>query len=658
MRRHFLLLAAVITGSHLSAQSVKDQPDTSSLPLDEVVVTANKYPSKTSHTGKVVTIITREQLERSGGKDLSQVLAEQTGLYIGGANSNPGKDKSIYLRGARVDHTLITIDGVPVYDPSGIGGNFDIRNLALENIERIEILKGSQSTLYGSDAVAGVINIITRQGAAKPLGGYVQLRYGSFDSPALQAGIRGRKGTTDYSAGYSFEKTQGINEAENKSNNPVIDKDGFTRHSFQASLGLRPVQALTIQPVFRYSRIQGDIDQGAFTDELDYTYRQESWQAGLRNELTLGKGKLVLAYNYNHIWRSYLDDSLLSRNGFDQYSTGNYSGGEHFTDLYLQQPLGAELKLVAGADYRRSVSDQSFFSDGLFGSSATTYSGDSLRQKQLGLYAALNWNSKKNINVEAGSRINFHSAYDNHIVYNLNPSWLIHKKVKLFANFSSAYRTPSLYQLYSEYGNRKLNPEAAVSAEAGVQYIAPGNKFTGRITGFSRRVKDVIIFFYDPSTFRAQYINQDKQKDHGLEAEASFNISSGTSIKAFYTYVTGEITTLSNGKDTTYFNLLRRPKSSAGISIGHRISPRLYVSSNLSVFGKREDAYFDSNTFSTIQVTLNGYALWDIYAEYNFLKNRLKAFATLRNITGSRYQEVAGFNTPGFNGQGGLRFNF
>src|SRR5205814_1295066 len=117
----------------------------------------------------VLTVITRQQLERSGGKDLSQVLSEQAGIYIGGANSNPGKDKSIYLRGARVDHTLITIDGVPVYDPSGIGANFDIRNLSIDNIERIEVLKGSQSTLYGSDAIAGVINIITRKASSKKI---------------------------------------------------------------------------------------------------------------------------------------------------------------------------------------------------------------------------------------------------------------------------------------------------------------------------------------------------------------------------------------------------------------------------------------------------------------------------------------------------------
>lgn len=113
-------MAAVIISSQLKAQ------DSTHISLDEVILTANKYPNKTSLTGKVVTIITKEQLERSGGKDLSQLLTEHAGIFISGANSNAGKDKSIYLRGSAVEYTLITIDGIPVYDPSGIGSNFEI----------------------------------------------------------------------------------------------------------------------------------------------------------------------------------------------------------------------------------------------------------------------------------------------------------------------------------------------------------------------------------------------------------------------------------------------------------------------------------------------------------------------------------------------------
>src|SRR5437868_14226726 len=148
MKKRIFIAAAVLISNQVSAQQ------DSAKNLNEVFVTANKFPNKTSLTGKVVLVIDRDQLEKSGGKDLAQVLTEQASLYINGANSNAGKDKSVYLRGAKVDHTLITIDGVPIYDPSGIGSNFDIRLLPIDNIERIEILKGAQSTLYGSDAIA------------------------------------------------------------------------------------------------------------------------------------------------------------------------------------------------------------------------------------------------------------------------------------------------------------------------------------------------------------------------------------------------------------------------------------------------------------------------------------------------------------------------
>jgi vitamin B12 transporter len=166
--------------------------DTTGKFLQDVVVTANKFPNKTSLTGKVVIVITQQDLARAGSRDLSQVLTEQGGVYLNGAFSNPGKDKSVYLRGAKVDHTLITIDGVPVYDASGIGSNFDIRLIPIESVERIEILKGSQSTLYGSDAIAGVINIITKKGGAKPVSVSGLMSDGSYNTQRLQAGINGR----------------------------------------------------------------------------------------------------------------------------------------------------------------------------------------------------------------------------------------------------------------------------------------------------------------------------------------------------------------------------------------------------------------------------------------------------------------------------------
>ncbi len=670
MKKIIFVLAAVITSSQLWAQdslpvarvvetavpyhTPKDIEKT----LDPVVLSSTKYPTKTSLTGKVISVITKEQLERSGGKDLSQLLTEQAGIFIAGANSSSGKDKSVYLRGAKPEYMLILVDGIPVYDQSGIASNFDIRNLSIQNIERIEILRGSQSTLYGSDAIAGVINIFTRKGSFKPVAGNAMISYGSNETFKATAGINGQKDNIDYRVSYSFHDTKGINEAINKTNAPVTDRDGFTQHNVILDMGIRATKKIYIQPFFRYGSIKGDIDQGAFTDELDYTFTQKSWQAGLRNNFIFGKTNLTLLYNYNSIDRSYTDDSTKSRNGFDTWVHSTYKGHEHFIDAYITTPLTKELKLTGGVDFRSGESDQHYSSIGFFGPYNTTYASDSLHQQQVAVYAALVYNATSGLNIEAGGRVNFHNEYGSHAVFNFNPSFLIHERFKVFANFSSGYRTPSLYQLYSEYGNKKLKPESAISIEGGLQYYSGDNKFNGRATVFSRNIKDVIFFFYNSSTFVSQYINQDKQKDHGFELEATYTITKDINLKAFYAFVTGEITTKNAGKDTTYNNLLRRPKSSAGIHLGVKFCKSFYASTSLSIVGERKDAYFDNSTFSTVYETLDSYLLWNVYAEYGFLKNRLKLFADLRNISNSKYVETSGYNTLGSNGYGGIRFTF
>ncbi len=650
MKRLFIVLTAAMVSNQLLAQQ-----DTTL--LDEAVVTANRYPVKTSMTGKVVTIISRAQLEQSGSKDLAQVLSEQAGISIAGANSNTGKEKSVYLRGGYIAHTLITIDGIPVYDPSGIGGNFDIRNLSLAQIERIEILKGSQSTLYGSDAVNGVINIITVGQKPNRTQGSAGLSYGSYDTWRAQAAVNGTAKKFQYNSSYSRVKSRGLNEAVDNGNFPKTDRDDYAQHNFQAGLGFTPVKGLSIRPFFRYSAIKGSIDQGAFTDELDYTYKQKSLQAGLRSEYSWKQHLLTLLYNLNEINRKYIDDSVKSRNGFDTWAEGSYKGTEHYADLFWVMKQGQQLRFSGGLDFRSSVSDQSYNSVGFFGPYGTKYGNDSLRQQQGSVYAAVNWNSPSGFNLEAGSRLNLHSEYGPFPVFSLNPSWLWKQKVKFYANLSSAYRTPSLYQLFSEYGNADLQPESAITVEAGAQ-LYHGKKWTLRATGFNRRVKDIMFFYYNASTFQSQYINQDRQHDHGLELEGQWQINAHSSLRAWYTWVDGKISTVTNGKDTSYNNLLRRPRSSAGIQGSTRIGKKLMLNSNLQWYGKRKDAYFDNNSYSTVHVTLEAYLLWNLFAEYGFLNNKLKVFADLRNITNSSYTEIAGFNRARFNAYTGVRFSF
>lgn len=178
--------------SLLGATSLLAQAD-SSKTLDEVVITANRFPQKQQTTGKVVTVIPKSVIEKSGGLTLGELLIQQAGITIAGANNTLGTNQDVYLRGAATGNTLVLVDGVPAYDPSTIASTFDINHMPLDQLERIEILRGAQSTAYGSDAVAGVINLITRQQSDKPVNLYGTLAYGSFNTFRGLAGLRGQR---------------------------------------------------------------------------------------------------------------------------------------------------------------------------------------------------------------------------------------------------------------------------------------------------------------------------------------------------------------------------------------------------------------------------------------------------------------------------------
>ena len=651
MKKKFFIAAALLISINSKAQ------DSTSM-LNEVIVTANKFPNKTSLTGKVLTVITREDLEKSGSKDIAQVLTEQAGVFVNGANSNPGKDKSIYLRGAKVDHTLIAIDGVPVYDPSGIGSNFDIRWLTIDNIERIEILKGSQSTLYGSDAIAGVINIITRKPNKKSISTSGNIQYGSYNTLHANAGISGTKNKISYNLNYSFLNTSGINEAvDTITTSHLTDKDAYTKKNLYASLGYKPNNNIFIQPYFRFGSFTQNYDQGAFVDELDLKADSKNTQTGFLSEFKIKNAKVYVKYNFNQILRTYTDDSVKSRNGYDIYSKGIYKGNEHFADAFAVFPIGKIIKLTGGIDYRSSNGSESYHSIGYFGPYDSELGKDSLTQNQIGVYAAAVVNLKSGFNAELGGRLNRHSAYGNNFVFNFNPSFLYKNKWKLFANLSSGYKTPTLYQLYSQYGNNLLKPETAVTLESGVQYISKNNKFNARATLYNRQVKNVITFFFNPVTYESFYINQDKQNDQGVELESTFKLGKSTLLKINYDYVDGKLTTKNNDKDSSYFNLTRRPRTTMSLYLSHQFNKKLFVNAGILFVGKNSDITYDAS-FNAIEVSLKSYTLFNLYGEYALVKNKIKAFADIRNLFNQTYTEVYGFNAMKRNISVGIRFNY
>lgn len=620
MKKKIFVVAAVLIGSRLQAQN----QDSTSKTMDEVVITANKFPQKESGTGKVVTVITKEQIVQSGGKDLSQLLNEQAGIIVNSATSNPGKDKSLFLRGATSAYTLLLLDGVPLNDPTGVGGTFDLRLLSLDNIERIEILKGSQSTLYGSNAVAGVINIISKKPvSAKPVFNGL-ITYGSYNSFKGNANISQKIKWFEYDVNYVYNTTDGISEAKDTTGHAGYDKDGFTQHAIQIVTGINVTDKLKFSPYYRFTEFKGEYDADAFIDAPNH-YSASLVNTGVTGHYIYNTGTIHFNYGYDLTKRDYL-----SQYG-DYFTKGTFQHAEVYTDHHFNNYV----QLVAGLNFQSYRIDAPDTSNSI-----------------ISPYASLFLKSNNGFNLELGGRFNHHNQYGNNFTYSFNPSYLISDKVKLFVNITSGFRMPSVTELFGPFGsNPNLKPEKSSTQEGGLQAGLLNKKLQFTIAAYNRNIKDVIIYGFNG------YENRDKQHDYGAELEASYDISKKINLKINYAYVDGKITQKLSGKDTAYNNLIRRPKNNLHLLIGYHAAKNLFISSSLQVTGKRTDTYYDPNTFLPSQVELRSYALWNAYAEYDFLDKKLNVFVDVKNITNNKeYYEVYGYSVQGTNVNAGIRF--
>jgi vitamin B12 transporter len=248
----------------------------------------------------------------------------------------------------------------------------------------------------------------------------------------------------------------------------------------------------------------------------------------------------------------------------------------------------------------------------------------------------------KNINgfsVELGARHNIHSKYGNNFTWSFNPSYWLGKNAKLFFNYSTGFKAPMLNQLYGQYGaNPDLKPEKSETLEAGMQFVSSNKNFDMRAVLFTRAIDDVIIY-----NSQFQYVNFNQQSDYGFEFEPGYHLNK-LSLNAFYAFAEGKVKTKTTaGTDTTYNNLIRRPKNSFGVTVGYQFTLNFFASVGLKTFGQRNDQYYDAS-FALQSIVLQSYQLLDVYAEYKF-KNRFRFFAHGKNLLNQDYMEVAGYNT-------------
>ncbi len=638
-------MAALFFSSPLIAQQ-----DSSAL-LNEVVITAHKSARKQSETGKVVTVIGRDQLERSSGRQLGDVLNTVAGVTIIGSNNAPGTNLTSSIRGASAGNTLILLDGIPVSDPSVISNYFDLNFIAIDQVERIEILKGGQSTLYGSDAVAGVINIITRKNIKTPLKARAGLAGGSYGTFKQDLGLSGQFRRLNYSLAYNHLSTDGFSSATDSSGNGHFDKDGTNQHASQLQLGYQLSDKWRLQAMGRYNSYRADLDASGFTDERDYIVRNKQAQGGMGLVYQHEKGSLQVNYNFNYVERRYTDDSSYKSNPYVDFSRSGYIGRTHFAEAYHTMRW-KQWELLTGFDFRAHNTYQYYFSQGPFG---PYESGPwTAAMEQYSPYASLLFKTTGGFQTELGGRLNIHSEYGSNFTFNLNPSYRLNATSQVFANLYTAFKAPTLYQLFDPAaGNTALEPEKGLIAETGISFM-PIQKLDLRVVGFWRRSRNTIQYItVDPVNFISRYQNISEQTNYGVELEASYKSQKWT-ILGNYTYTDGKInspydgTGAALGKDSSYFNLYRIPKHALNLQLGYAFNSKFSANLQSRTVSDREEFIYGSTP-----LTLKGYTVLDLYTEYR-IKEKGKLFVDLRNITNTRYTDWRGFNTRRFNFMAGV----
>ncbi len=640
MNRYFFI-SIVLLSSQLAAQTDSVQV------LNEVIVTANRFAQKQNNTGKVVTVITQKEIQSSPYTSLAEILNRQAGMSILGSNNSPGTNMDIYMRGAATGNTLILVDGNPAFDPSTIRATFDINLIPLGNIERIEILKGGQSTVYGSDAVAGVINIITNQQHAGNHSA-VEVSTASFGTRSIQATTKGSNKLVRYALGYYQMKSTGFSSAIDSTKKDNFDKDGMKEHAANIWIGAPQGKSWNWHLAGNWSNYKNDLDQTSYEDAKDFTVRNNNlrFNGGVSKKWSLGE--MHVNYHINKTSRNYLDDSLY-QNGFTDFMQSDYKGNSSFAEWYGNFKLHKYLTLFTSADYRWQHTDQSYFSKSAYGDYSSALSSDSAKINISSLSASLIYNGEKGFNIEAGGRINIHSMYGNNITYTFNPSYLYKNTFKFAFNLSSAFKAPTLYQLYDGFsGQPNLKPETSTTAEFAISYIGTKNMIA-RVVGFKRNTLNGIDYDYT----QYKYYNYNSKKENGIELELGYQQKKwNASIN--YTYVNGQLNAQNFAYnpttygydvkgDTTYPYLTRIPKNTLNISAGYQISEKFQI----AIFHKLLDKRFEPQYMSA-PIEMPGFQLTDIHLQYVLRKN-ITLNAGLKNIFNKQYQEVYGYATRGRN---------
>lgn len=613
------------------AQDTQDTADqTPRYILDTVVVTGNKIETPLRQVSSSIAVITAEDMARSGQTTVAEVLRDVGGLSVA-QTGGTGANASVFLRGAESAYTLFLIDGVEVNDPMSPGRGYSPAHLTVDQVERIEVLYGSQSTLYGSDAIAGVVNIITKRGEGPPKIG-ATIEGGALGTFRSRAGLSG--GTTDYryAVDGSFFNTMGV--SANALGN--MEEDGYRNTTLGGRFGATPSAAASVDLTVRYTDGRADIDNGTGPNGDDPNRINTSRQLFIRPSATLElwsqRWKQTLGYSL--VDHSREDDNPADANQ-ETASNSTFDARLHKVDWQNTLVLAEGNTVVFGAETELEQGESE--SQGPYPS---RFERQTARMTGVYLQELLQYGDA--LFAAAGVRIDHHDRFGSEVTYNLAPNVFLEETgTRIKGAYGTGYKAPSLFQLYSSFGDSTLQAGTSKSWEAGIEQYLAGQRLAAGVTYFDNTYDNMVGWDSETSSYK----NVFKATARGMELNGRYAGTAGTSLRAHYTFT--------DSKDhESDEQLLRRPRHSGGIVLDQRVRPGIDLNLSYRFSGERRDN--DFSTWPATPVTLDGYGIVNVAANWKITPN-IQLFGRIDNLLDAEYEEILGYGTVGITGYLGIR---
>lgn len=627
------LSSALILGSAISPIHAQN-----TYRLPEVTVTASRVETPLEQVGSSVTVITEEQLKNRQVRLVSDVLREVPGVAVSRAGP-PGNFTQVRIRGAEGNQTLVLIDGIEVNDPAG-GSEFNFAHLLAAEIERIEVLRGPQSALWGSDAIGGVINIVTKKGSG-PLQATASAEGGSFDTRQFNASLSGGGDRYHYALSGTYFDTDGISIAPGGS-----EEDGYDNATVFFKGGLIPLDNLSLDFAGRYTDATTETDPQDFSFPPGPTFGQiidgdnetdaERFYGRTQAKLTLFEGL------WEHIVSAAITDTeneLFEDGAKTSRSEGQKLKYDYQTNIFLDTPVfaNAHHTLTLAVEHEEEEFKQR-------GATPAAPQNQDQEIDNTGYVAEYRVDLWDQLFLSAAGRYDDNDRFEDETTYRFTAAYLHPQtETRVHSSYAKGVKNPTFTELFGFFpgsfaGNPDLQPEESRGWDVGIEQPFWNGRLIADVTYFRNELEDEIVPTFDLNTFRSSVKNSEGTSNwQGVELTAKARIMPNLHLTGTYTYTDAE-----DGQD---LEEVRRPRHLASLSINYRLlDDRAHLNLSVDYNGEQKDLNF--TTIPSSRVTLDDYTLVNLNGSYR-INDNFQVFGRVENLLDDDYQEVFGFETLG-----------